>query len=390
VHTAKAVHHFRAVAKALMIPVYATWNAIDIATDEDFWCGGRVGTYGGKGRNFGIQNSDLLLIVGSRISGRITGGNPKSFARGAKKYLVEIDKALCNSDWQPVKTDENLNADVNMFLARMIYATKDGSPSHTQWVSDCRLLSHHYDPVNPEFCVRNDIVHPYAFLRLLSRLIPSNSIVVGDCGGNIVALMHAFETKPGQRVFSNNGNSPMGFSFAAAMGAWFADPSRPVYCIIGDGGMNMNIQELQTMKNYGVKVKTFIINNHIYGITKAYQKTNFHGRAEACGPKGYKPPNFIDIAEAYGAYTYVLEANKSSVDGGRWEEELRAALRFENDGPMVIDVECHDFHTYEPRIVGWQTPIEDLYPYLPREEFKANMQIETDPISENPPMPQVL
>jgi acetolactate synthase-1/2/3 large subunit len=129
---------------------------------------------------------------------------------------------------------------------------------------------------------------------VLSEKMGATDILVGDCGGNIVVSNHAFETKYGQRNLTNNGNSPMGFSFAGAMGAWFAAPSRQVVCTIGDGGFNMNPQELQTFINYGVKVKTFILNNHIYGITKAYQETNFQGRAEACGPKGYNPPGLSE------------------------------------------------------------------------------------------------
>ena len=87
----------------------------------------------------------------------------------------------------------------------------------------------------------------------------------------------------------------MGFSFSGAIGAYFANPKRNIVCIIGDGGMNMNIQELQTIKNYNIKIKTIILNNHIYGITKAFQETNFDGKSEACGPRGYIPPNFIKI-----------------------------------------------------------------------------------------------
>ena len=184
----------------------------------------------------------------------------------------------------------------------------------------------------------------------------SDAILVGDCGGNIVVSNHSFETKYGQRNLTNNGNSPMGFSFAGAMGAWFAEPDKEVVCTIGDGGFNMNIQELQTIKNYGVKLKTFIINNHIYGITKAYQETNFQGRAEACGPKGYNPPDFVNIIEAYGIKTFTIDSHKNM------EDIISEVLNY--DGPVVCDVNCHEFHTYEPRIFGWKTPIEDMYPYL--------------------------
>jgi len=204
-------------------------------------------------------------------------------------------------------------------------------------------------------------------------------IFVADCGGNIVTCNHSFETKKGQRYFTNNGNSPMGFSFSGAIGAYFADPTKRVVCIIGDGGMNMNIQELQTIKNYNINIKTLILNNHIYGITKAFQETNFGGQSEACGPKGYTPPNFINIAKAYEIKTIEVK-NNAELDS-KIDEILNA------DEPIVVDINCHEHHTYEPRIFGWKTPIEDMYPYLSREEFKNNMIVKPVDGWENPIMP---
>ena len=149
--------------------------------------------------------------------------------------------------------------------------------------------------------------------------------------------------------------------------------------MIGDGGFQMNPQELQTFKHYGVKVKTFIVNNHIYGITKAFQETNFEGRCEACGPKGYSVPDFVKVVQAYGLKTETISTN----------DEIRQKVRAVLDSKegVVCDVNCHEHHTYEPRIFGWATPIEDMYPYLPRDEFKKNMLIEPLPGWENPVMP---
>ena len=172
----------------------------------------------------------------------------------------------------------------------------------------------------------------------------------------------------------------MGFSFAGGLGACIANPKVNTVCVIGDGGMNMNIQELQTLKNYKIKLKTIILNNHIYGITKAFQKTNFGGRMEACGPIGYNPPNFVDICRAYKIKTIVLNQNS------KIHETLNYFLNY-NNGPIVLDVNCHEHHTYEPRIFGWNTPIEDMYPYIPREEFKANMYIKPLKGWENPVLP---
>ena len=144
----------------------------------------------------------------------------------------------------------------------------------------------------------------------------------------------------------------------------------------------MNVQELQTMKVYGLKVKTFIMNNHIQGIIKAFQETNVGGRYEASQAGSYVPPNFLKVSEAYGIKTVSITHNNV--------EEMRAKIRevLSADEPVVCDVDCDGWYEYAPRIFGWKTPIEDMYPYLPREEFKSNMIIE--PVSgwEQPAMPK--
>ena len=352
-----AVKEFREVADRLKMPCFPTWNALDIVTSDFPWYGGRVGTYGGAGRNFGIQNCDLLLSVGSRLSGRVTGGSETQmelFAPKAVKYVVDIDPAYSQQKTQRIKIEHDIHCDAKLFFQillesiRHVYSFRDWTETVMDWKKK-------YDPVKEEFYMQ-DAVHPYAFMRNLSRIMGKDDVLVGDCGGNLVVLSHAFETKYGQRILTNNGNSPMGFSFAAAMGCWFADPKRQVVCTIGDGGFNMNIQELQTLLNYGIKTKTFIMNNHVYGITKQFQETNFEGRMEACGPTGYKPPDFRKIVEAYGVRLFTID-NTS---------EMRSKIKdvLEYDGPVVCDVDMHDFHTYEPRISNWEDPIHDMYPHI--------------------------
>ena len=385
VKTADAVNDLQQLGKKMNVPVFPTWNALDIVTsDYSNYCG-RVGTYGGAGRNFGIQNSDLLMTIGCRLSGRITGGNPKSFAREAKKYMVDIDPSNLKTKWQQVKFDENIYCDAKKFidlLAEEFKKKEDLSKKNEKidWLKTCINWKKKYDPVKKEFFKDHNYVHPYAFVRSLSDKMSKNDTFVGDCGGNIVISNHSFETKLGQRYFTNNGNSPMGFSFAGGLGACVANPKINTVCIIGDGGMNMNIQELVTLVNYNINLKTIILNNHIYGITKAYQKTNFSGRMEACGPVGYNPSNFVEICKAYKVKVMELSQNSKT------EEILDEFLNY-NDGPIVLDVNCHEFHTYEPRIFGWNTPIEDMYPYISRSEFKSNMIVKPVKGWENPTLP---
>ena len=386
VRLANAENDILDLARILKIPCFPTWNALDIIASDFEYYGGRIGTYGGAGRNFGIQNSDLLLAIGSRISGRITGGEPELFARGAKKYMVDVDAPAMQRKMQQLPFDECILSDAKLFIRLMISRLSNMQiPDYSEWNEKVFNWREKYDPVTEDMFEPAEYVNPYAFLRILSEEMNSDDILVGDCGGNIVAINHSFKTKLGQHYFTNNGNSPMGFSYSAAMGAYFAaGKDKNIVCVIGDGGMSMNIQEMQTYLNYGINVKTIILNNHIYGITKAFQEVNFEGRSEACGPKGYAPPDFIKVANAFGLKTVVI-------DDGSDYEKVRTQIRefLDYDGGIICDLNCHEWHTYEPKIVGWSTPIEDMYPYLPREEFYENMEIEPLEISSNPPMPSI-
>lgn len=366
----------RNLIKKLKIPAFPTWNAVDvIGTDFEYY-GGKIGTYGGAGRNFGIQNSDFILFLGSRLSGRITGGNVKSFGRQAFKVMVDIDEHMLQPHTQQVACDINIHANLHKFLEIFdnLYNAHNVSllQNWTQWTNQVIEWKNKYDCVTPEMFAPQEYIHPYAFLRILSEEMTKDDIILGDCGGNIVAMNHAFNYKTGQIHITNNGNSPMGFSFAAGIGACLAyNKKGNVVAVIGDGGFNMNIQELQTLKNYNIPLKCIILNNHIYGITKAFQEVNFEGRCEACGPVGYNPPNFIKIAQAYDIPTM-------SISSGQDYFVVRDSIRefLTKPGYGILDVNCHEYHYYRPAIVGWDCPIEDMTPLLTREEFGKNMYIE--------------
>ena len=285
--------------------------------------------------------------------------------------MVDIDQGILQKEFQEIKFDENIFSDAKLFLERLnSQIDKKSLPNFTNWLDYAIKLRDKYDPVKPKHLTQDSPTNPYAFLRTLSQEMKPRDIFIGDCGGNIVTASHAFETKKGQRFITNNGNSPMGFSFSGAMGAQLAaDKDQNVVCIIGDGGFNMNIQELQTVKNYNLGFKTFIVNNHCYGITRQFQRTKFEGREEACGPKGYNPPNFVKICEAYGIPTITIKNNKEA--RGKIQETLA------HEGPIVCDVDCDGWDFYEPRVFGG-APIEDMFPYLPRKEFRENMIITPD------------
>lgn len=229
------------------------------------------------------------------------------------------------------------------------------------WLSKCREWVRVYDPVRDEHL--GDDVHHYGFFRKLSDALPSNAIITYDTGGNAIMMGHAFRSKDGQRIFTSNGNTPMGFAMCGAIGAWFAEPARPIICIIGDGGMQLNIQELQTIAHYKIPLKVFVVNNRILGNTKSYQRVN--GKRElACGPDGYSAPDFTAITNAYGIFAARMELHIG------WISIIPMVLAMEE--AVVCDVIHDDFCTYEPRLSRWDAQIDEMYPPLPEAEFLAN------------------
>ncbi len=231
------------------------------------------------------------------------------------------------------------------------------------WLAQCRDWLARYDPVRPEMLTGE--FHHYGFMRRLSEALPDNAIIVSDTGGNVIMMGHCFRSKAGQRIFSSNGNTPMGFALCGAIGAWFAEPSRPIICIIGDGGFCMNSQELQTIVNYGVKIKVFIIDNRCLGNTRSFQIQN-NKRELACGPDGYKPPDFIKVVRAYGITAAQISA---------WEHCTDNVLRelMSLDRAVVVDVRHDWFCDYQPRMTLWNAGIEESFPLLPEAEFEENM-----------------
>jgi len=333
----------------LPYPTMVTWNALDKVTPDMGCYAGVVGTYGGPGRNFAVQACDLLVAVGCRISGRITGGMVDNFAPKAKKWQIDLDPHA-EGDWIKWSIDSNKfweEIELSLLFAEQV-----------QWAMKTKEWVHDYDPVKPEHM---EEFHHYGFMRKVSEYIPDNAIITFDTGGSAIMMGHCFKPKRGQRIFSSNGNSPMGFAMCGAMGAWFADKTRPIVCFIGDGGFNMNLQELQTIVNYGINLKIFILNNHCYGNTKLFQRYNYGSRFYACGPDGYSPPDFVEILKAYGIGTGIIK-DYSNV-------EYIASL----NGTWVIDVVHHDFYEYLPRISRFDQDLCDQDPPLPREEWEANL-----------------
>ena len=364
---ADAVKDAKKLARQLKkVPFFITWNMLDYYDPEYY--GGKVGTFGGDGKNFGIQNCDILLAIGHRISGRITGGMLNTFVREAKKIIVDIDKN--EMKYQQVKGDMNICCDAKTFIRKLIEHLREsddfGKNIDPSSASKVKGMGFRYRVVKPEYYKQKGSVNPYVFVKTLSDMMKEGDVLVHEAGGNCVVTSQAFEQKDCQRVFTNNGNSSLGYAFPAAIGACIA-VKKPVVCICGDGGMNFNIQELQTIKHYKLPVKVFIFDNRAFGITKAYRDTHFKSEyAGVMSRHGLSFPDFVKVASAYG-----LKAIKINNQG---DLKKKIKLVLDINEPVICDVNMEGFYDYQPKL-GWGTPIEDQYPFLPRDEFRRNMII---------------
>ncbi len=346
-------------------PTVASWSGYDIVPRATESYIGGIGVYGERAANFTVQNSDVLLSIGSRLDTRQTGGKPGTFARESKIIMVDIDQGELDKN-RGLTPHIPVNCDAKEFLQALLKElTKTKIPPATTWLNRCREWSTRYPIVLPEYFKETNGINAYAFIKTLSDATPENMVMFADTGAHLTWMMQAFEIKQGQQLYSAFGNSPMGYAFPAALAASIARKNEEIVCIYGDGSMQINIQELQTMVYHQLPVKLFILNNRGYGIIKQFQELYLESHNEATG-KGYSSPDFVKIADAYGIHAIRISDMK----------ELKAKVQEAMDfkGPIVIDVQINPDQKIMPKL-EFGRPIEDISPLLPREEFKKNMII---------------
>ena len=349
------------------IPVVTSWSGFDTVPWEYTGHVGQFGVYGNRAANFAVQTADFVLSIGSRLDTRQTGGKPETFAPHAKKVMVDVDPAELGKR-RGYTPDIEISADAKIFLhgfADELKKTK--MPKVDQWVAKTQEWKKKYSAVLPEYYKQKGSVNSYVFTKTLSDFVPSPAVIIPDNGGNLTWTMQAFQLKAGQRLFSAFGNSPMGYSFPASIGAAYAVAGRmPVIAIIGDGSFQMNIQELQTVFYNKIPIKLFVLNNHSYGIIKQFQDTLFNSRYEATSPeKGYAPPDFQKVVAAYGLKIVTIKNHKELA------YKIKQVLK--EKGPVICNVEIASGQRLVPKL-EFGNPIENLSPELPREEFERIMQ----------------
>lgn len=358
---------------ALKIPVVTAWNAHDLLWEGHPYDCGRPGTVGTRGGNFVIQSADLVIILACRMNIRMISYQWEHFAKDAVKVWVEIDKnELCKPT---IKPELPIHADVKEFLVNINNLIKKENftceSMQADWLSWCKDVQKHYPAVKKEL-YESDMLNPYVFIKELTRRLHEDTAVVCGNGSACVITFQAAEIKKGQRYFTNSGCAAMGYGFPAAIGVAVQGGMKNTVCIDGDGSFQMNMQELQTVVQNELPIKIIILNNNGYHSIRQTQTNLFKGR-ELVGvsrSNGISFPDLEKLAYAYGL-PYVRIA---SIDdcGSKLEDALTA------NGPIVIEAVVDEKQNFEPKLSSKvlpdgtmvSPPIDDMYPFLEREEYE--------------------
>jgi acetolactate synthase-1/2/3 large subunit len=346
-------------------------TAKDVLEEEHPMQMGVVGTAGQRRANFAVQNSDLLLSLGTGLNCQKVGFNFAGFAPKAKKIVVEIDGGQLYD--QVIKPDVPIQCDVNLFLREMI-AQLQGKPysASADWLSACRRWKERYPLIVDEFLQDTEHVNSYVFMDKLSDLLRPTDVLVTGNGLDCASFFQVFKVRRGQRALISGWGS-MGWDLPMAIGACVGSRSRTI-CVTGDGSLQWNIQELLTLKRYRLPVKIFVFNNHGYQSIRATQNNFFEGRLVGADYRsGVDNPDFAKLAAAYGlAYSHI--ANHAELDGG-----IGDALS--SEGPAICEVNIAPSQGISPKASAFRRadgtfesrPLEDMSPFLPREEIWENM-----------------
>jgi len=366
VHLAKAESEARAFIEHLGLPVNPTWGAADILAEAHPLRCGTFGTHGTRYGNFAIQNADLVLSIGSRLDTHVIGSPFSSFCRGGRKVMVDIDRTEIEKfSHFDLRIDLSIVADAKAFLVEAIrQSAHQNAPDIAAWREQIGAWKARYPEVQPGY-FESTALNPYVFIKALSDAAIEGEVIFADTGCAVAWASQAFQFKSGQRFFSAFNNTPMGHGLPGAIGACLALNDKRVVCITGDGGLMMNIQELNTVLYHKLPVKIFVLNNHGYSMIQQTQDQWLNSRYEAsseAGGLGF--PDFHRLAAVLGFNTMTLSENRHA------SERLRAFL--DAPGPGFCNVELRPEERVIPQ-VKFGRPIEDAEPLLPREEFLGNM-----------------
>ena len=348
----------------IRVPLATAWTHDLIPSDHELFAG-RPGTIGTRPGNFCLQSADFLLVLGSRLNIRQTSYNWESFAKNAWVAQVDVDRAELNKP--TVKVDLGVEANLTLFFEILEeQISKVEIPNYQSWVEWCQKVGKRYNVAKEHIQKPEEPLNPYVVVRRVFQNLRSNDVIAT---GNASACILPFQIgnlEHGQRLFSNSGSASLGHDLPAALGAASAaqvDGNRRVICFAGDGSIQMNIQELQTLKTNDLNLIILIINNSGYlSIWQTHE--NFFGRVVGATPaSGVEFPDFIKVALSYGIEAYTI----STVDDLYKLDEL-----LQHNGPLLIELIVDPSQEFAPRIKSrvdeagkFITPeLDDMHPFL--------------------------
>ena len=371
-----AYETFRRVAEKLNVPIVTYWNAVDlIENDHPLYCG-RAGNMGDRPGNWAIQNADFILAIGTRISIRQVGYNWKTWARAAEVMMVDIDKAELKKP--TLHVEYPVWADAKDFLEKLDAATDGPVFAGGLWNDTCRRWKNDYPVVQEKHRAENgETANVYAFIDYLSHQLPENSLTAVSNGACCVVGNQAYAIQKGSRMANNSAIASMGYGLPAAIGTCIGGGRKQTICLEGDGSIMMNLQELQTVLTNRLPIKLFLINNRGYHSIRITQTNlfnkNFVGVGEESGDLSF--PDFEKLSKAFG-YPYL-----SAHSNAEMKDAVDKALA--TDGPVFCEIFTDTAQVWEPKSSTKRLPdgtlvsppLEDLAPFLPREELQAQMFI---------------
>lgn len=350
------------------LPITTTFNSHDLVDSNNKYYVGRQGTIGDRSGNFVVQNSDLLIILGSRLNIRQTGYNFDSFAPNAKKVMVDIDKEELNK--KSLKIDLKINCHLNIFLSELLKIKDNENYDFKQYLDWGKDLQEKFPGVTEKH-YKSKNINPYVLMELIHEHSKESDAIVTSDGTAAVMSSQALKVKKNQRLFSNSGSASMGYGLPAAIGACYPlDKSQNVICIEGDGSIQMNIQELATVKQNNLNLKIIIIENGGYLSIQQTQQRYFDGKYIACGPdSGLGIPNLANLSKAYGIpFTHTMTLSETN-------NALKRNLS--KKGPHIFVVSVDKNQQFEPKPSSKRLkdgtivslPLDDMAPFIPRKEL---------------------
>ena len=383
IRLAGAIGLIKPVLDTLKIPTLVSWAGIDMIESNHPLVFGRAGVYGQRCANFVLQNCDLLISIGTRLAIPQVGYDMSEFARAARLVVVDIDPTEVAKHGERVTLP--ICADAGIFMDGLLAAAQQSSvPGYTAWLEQCNQFKLQYPWIGPEHKDQHGYINSYAFMDKLSDYLKDDQVIVTDMGTALLSGHQALRLKAGQRLMTSTGLGEMGFGLPAAMGASFGRNKGEVLCLNCDGGMMMNLQELQTIKHHQLPIKIIVFNNDGYLMIKHTQKNLFKGHYVASTREtGVSCPDFSVLAHAFDMPAFQIRT---------WDDFHNVIPQIlAHSGSLICEVFMDPEQYFVPKLATAaqkdgslvSPPLEDLSPLLTRDELKNTMLIGLHPKSEN-------